>query len=198
MLIGPTDDGLLFAIRFNALPPCWFDGIRGTTLVSCHRHVAPSGKSDSDFRKSCQAPKSKIFRLPFRQIRIISSPSHPRGGALAIVTKRWDGMRWTLAASGAISRRTKRCPRTAKSCGPGAAMLALSLAEQSPRGDGDNKPAHRGEHDISRKAIAQGMSECSPLTCMLVCAFLCATWHTRPRVQRAPGIPCALCFGEGK
>jgi hypothetical protein len=24
-------------------------------------------------------------------------------------------------------------------------------------------------------------------------------WHTRPRVQRAPGIPCALCFeGEDK
>ncbi len=49
--------------------------------------------------------------------------------------------------------------RTAKSCGPGAAMLALSLAEFS-QGDGDNKPAHRGEHEVSRKAIAQGMSEC--------------------------------------
>ena len=23
-----------------------------------------------------------------------------------------------------------------------------------------NKPAHRGEHEVSRKAIAQGMSEC--------------------------------------
>src|SRR6266536_5023053 len=29
---------------------------------------------------------------------------------------------------------------------------------------------------------------------MLVCAFLCATLHTRPRVQRAPGIPCSLFF----
>ncbi len=29
---------------------------------------------------------------------------------------------------------------------------------------------------------------------MLVCAFLCATLHTRPRVQRAPGIPCSLCL----
>ena len=34
-----------------------------------------------------------------------------------------------------------------------------------------NKPVHRGEHVISRKAIAQGMSVCSPLTCMLVCIF---------------------------
>src|SRR6266436_8547578 len=31
---------------------------------------------------------------------------------------------------------------------------------------------------------------------MLVCAFLCATLHTRPRVQRAPGLPCAL-FSSG-
>src|SRR3984885_15620428 len=29
---------------------------------------------------------------------------------------------------------------------------------------------------------------------MLVCVFLCACLHTRPRVQRAPGLPCALCF----
>ena len=33
-----------------------------------------------------------------------------------------------------------------------------------------NKPAHRGEHGVSRKAIAQGMSELPPLPCMLVCA----------------------------
>src|SRR3977135_1078306 len=33
---------------------------------------------------------------------------------------------------------------------------------------------------------------------MLVCAFPCATLHTRPRVQRAPGIPCSLCFEEGQ
>ena len=35
-----------------------------------------------------------------------------------------------------------------------------------------------------------------PLPCMLVCASICLL-HTRPRVQRAPGIPCALCL-EGK
>jgi hypothetical protein len=32
---------------------------------------------------------------------------------------------------------------------------------------------------------------------MLVCAFPCATLHTRPRVQRAPGLPCALCALRG-
>jgi hypothetical protein len=37
----------------------------------------------------------------------------------------------------------------------------------------------------------------SPLTCMLVCVFFVHLLHTRPRVQRAPGVPCALCL-EGK
>src|SRR5216683_3056577 len=32
---------------------------------------------------------------------------------------------------------------------------------------------------------------------MLVCAFSCATLHTRPRVQRAPGFPCALFDSRG-
>ena len=52
----------------------------------------------------------------------------------------------------------------------------------------------RGERGISRKTIAQGMPECLRCTCMLVCAFLCALLHTRPRVQRAPGIPCSLRY----
>src|SRR5258705_11662322 len=33
----------------------------------------------------------------------------------------------------------------------------------------------QGELGISRKAIAQGMPECSDCTCMLVCVSLCAS-----------------------
>src|SRR5439155_8214904 len=51
----------------------------------------------------------------------------------------------------------------------------------------------QGERGISRKATAQGMPECSGCTCMLVCASIYIL-HTRPRVQQAPGIPCALFF----
>ena len=116
---------------------------------------------------------------------------------MAIVTKRWDGMRWTRR------RRAFLCAgRNAAAYGEVVWSwrrdAGVKLCGKCSAGDGDNKPAHRGEHEVSRKAIAQGMSECSPLTCMLVCAFLCAIWHTRPRVQRAPGIPCALCFQEGQ
>ena len=49
----------------------------------------------------------------------------------------------------------------------------------------------QGELGISRQTIAQGMPECSDCTCMLVCASH-YIMHTRPRVQRAPGIPCTL------
>src|SRR5437899_2603658 len=38
-------------------------------------------------------------------------------------------------------------------------MLALSL-RKFPRATVAKKPAHRGEHEVSRKAIAQGMSDC--------------------------------------
>src|SRR5262245_30360016 len=82
---------------------------------------------------------------------------------------------------------------TAESCGPDVAVLALSAREAKLLvGDGGKRAVRRGEHEVSRKAIAQGKPECLRWTCMLVCASLDAQWHTRPRVQRAPGFPCAL------
>ena len=98
---------------------------------------------------------------------------------------RCDGRRWR-------ARRT-RLTRTAKSCGSGAAVLALSSREvKLLAGDGGKKAVHREEHEVSRKAIAQGRPECFRCTCMLVCAFFMRKSHARPRVQRAPGLPCAL------
>ena len=98
---------------------------------------------------------------------------------------RCGGRRWRT--------RRRRRTRTAKSCGPDAAVLASSCARaRASRSDGGKRAVHRGEHEASRKATAQGMPECSDCTCMLVCATLRALLHTRPRVQQAPGIPCAL------
>src|SRR5947209_4177278 len=65
------------------------------------------------------------------------------------------------------------------------------------RGDGGKKAGHRGELEVSRKTIAQGRPECFRWTCMLVCAFLKMHLHARPRVQRAPGLPCALNLCRG-
>jgi hypothetical protein len=61
--------------------------------------------------------------------------------------------------------------------------------------NGGKRAVLRGEHVISRKAIAQGMSDA--LRCPVCsCAHFFYPLHMRPRVQRAPGIPCALCFRE--
>src|SRR5437870_13614716 len=59
------------------------------------------------------------------------------------------------------ARRRARPTRTAKSCGPDAAVLASSCADSFLRGDGGKRAVHRGEHEVSRKAIAQGRPECS-------------------------------------
>src|SRR5215216_4666582 len=55
------------------------------------------------------------------------------------------------------------------------AKLAIRSA-----GDGGKRAVLRGEHEVSRKAIAQGRPECFPLPCMLVCRFVYAS-RTRDR-----------------
>src|ERR1700726_341726 len=58
------------------------------------------------------------------------------------------------------------------------------------------KPGRRGEREISCKPpcregrIASAEPVCS-------CAFSMCILHARPRVQRAPGFPCALYFPGG-
>src|SRR5713101_7165586 len=57
------------------------------------------------------------------------------------------------------------------------------------------EPGHRGEHDISRKTIACGNAGRFRGTRCYSCAFYHYQVHTRPRVQRASGVPHAL-FGR--
>src|SRR6266542_1604637 len=77
-------------------------------------------------------------------------------------------------------------------------MLASSLAEMRPArpglrciihplGDGGKQAGHRGEHEVSRKPFAQGEPD-DPVEPVVHSCALCA----RPRVQSAPGSPCAL------
>ena len=57
----------------------------------------------------------------------------------------------------AKARKTSALSRTAKTCGPGAATLALSSWAMIPRATGAREPVPRGEHAISVNTIAQGM-----------------------------------------
>jgi hypothetical protein len=166
-------------------PPTTIDGFRfacpycidAISIFSKRfKHIALSGKSTSDLQKSCQALRTKIFRFTFPEIRIINrAVSSPRRGvghrhqALG-----WDAVDAFVSARVSVRRMNKSVRRSRVVLTP---RCWRQVGSKCAAGDGDNKPAHRGERDISRKAIAQGMSECSPLTCMLVCAFLCAMAH---------------------
>jgi hypothetical protein len=134
---------------------------------------------------------------------------------LAIVTERWDGMRWTLRhrARDGIAGRDKlrersRCVLTSDAEAYGEVVWTRRLngwrqvfrrsrkpdrarVPNSGRRRGQESPIPRDEREISRRAIAQGMSDC--LRCPVCsCALSFALLHTRPRVQRASGIPCSL------
>ena len=94
--------------------------------------------------------------------------------------------------------------RTVKSCGSDASVVGVKSAEGKSARPGADEPAirrrrgqespiPRGERVISRKAIAQGMSDC--LHCPVCsCAIFLSPLHTGPRVQRAPGIPARNGF----
>ena len=84
-----------------------------------------SGQSVAFFVQPHQK-KFPLRALPKSNLEL--PPSRSSGGALAIVT---DVERDAVDADGADDERRLR--RTAKSCGPDASTLALSLAEASAR-----------------------------------------------------------------
>src|SRR5438034_1098218 len=75
-------------------------------------------------------------------------------------------------------------------------MLASSLWSY-PQVTVAKKPAHRGEHEVSRKAIAQGMSEC--FRCPVCSCAPNAQFGTRDRGCSAhPAFPAPSIFEGGK
>ena len=90
----------------------------------------------------------------------------------------------------------RRFERTAKPCGPDAPTLAFKSRASVREAMVTTKPGHQGEHGISRKAITQGMPDASAEP-VCSCAHPLSPLRTRPRVQRASGIPCAL-VAEGE
>ena len=102
-----------------------------------------------------------------------------------VVTKRWRGMRWTQAVS-----KTNDIDADGKAVWSWRPTLASSPVEFIHKATVANKPDHRGERGISRKPLRRG---CPGASAEPVCS--CAPLlplRMRPRVQRAPGIPCAL------
>ncbi len=152
------------------------------------RHNNPTGKSP----KSLSSPAAKNIPLsPSGKSVIWIRPSHPMRGAgrdrheRAVGCGGRESLRKTNAGRRGRRSRVVPTPRRWR-----------QVRENISRATVARKPGHRGEHEISRKPprresrIASAGPVCS-------CAFFRAFVHTRPRVQRASGFPCALLFSEG-
>ena len=154
------------------------------------RQINTTGKSV----KTCPANCVKIFR--FR-----SRPNHRHNSARLTRLRgardrhervvRCDGRGWRAG-------RARRM-RTAKSCGSDVAVLALRSGEAKLLWDNGGKRAVlREEHEVSRKAIAQGRPECSRCPVCSCAVFVCAN-RTRDRgCSKHPVFPAPSVFEEGK
>jgi hypothetical protein len=110
-------------------------------------------------------------------------------GRFAIVTNVERGRRWTLLVRETNAPASGRRSRVVLM--PRRRHQAGDDCFGSRAGDGDNKPDRRGEHEISRNTIVQGMPESSggPVVTTFVWFFL---YHAKLRASLTPGIPCAL------
>src|SRR5712692_1379388 len=162
-----------------------------------------------------ESPLQKYFASPVGQI-ISTNSRHPTPpqGRIAIVTDAGCGcggrgsvlrarrLRGGLRSVSDQQRADERCcsvrrsrvvltPRRWRQV-RGVASAQPGLDKTYPWTTVANKPGHRGEHEISRKTIACGNAGRFRCTRCYSCAFYQYQVHTRPRVQRAPGIPHAL------
>ena len=115
----------------------------------------------------CQALRRKT--ILFKRILIcrMNSPSPRRHeGRSRDRHATWCGLRWAAAGVRCVEHQAKRWQRTVKSCGPGAATLALRWREFSA-GNGGKKGRSPGRVRISRKTIARGKPGCLGCTCQI-------------------------------
>jgi len=140
-------------------------------------------------RNPVQPLRKKYSALFLTQISCVLRASRPTRGALRTSRNaRWDAM------DAEFAKDDRKRLRTAKSCGPDAPMAGVKFARSSRflRATVTNKLwSRRGEHGISRKPLRrEGRSVSAEPVCS--CAFFYLPLHMRLRVQRAPGLPCAL------
>ena len=110
-----------------------------------------------------------------------------RGGSRSSRTLRWDAVDAERATDERARGGRRSCVVLAPRCWRqvrGKQNLPLMMVAR--------KPGHQGERGVSCKPLRrEGRIASAEPVCS--CAFFCAFLHTRPRVQRAPGLPCALC-----
>jgi len=153
------------------------------SLIRLENVDCPTGKSEPRVRtRRCPAPSRKIFRLTRRanQRYRLRRPARERGVSRSSRTR--VGMRWTRQRQ-ARTASQGRSPVSEQPARGRTALVAYGKTvwsrhpllvpscrwrRRSDRIDEAIKPAatvtrrirRRGEHGISRKAIAQGMPDC--------------------------------------
>jgi hypothetical protein len=73
----------------------------------------------------------------------------------------------------------------------------VKLADLFPTTTAARKPDRRGEHEGSRKTIAQGRPDRCGVPVVTI-SYAQLFLHARLRAPLAPGFPCALCLLEGR
>src|SRR5437868_13474307 len=92
------------------------------------------------------------------------TPRRPRG-RFAIVTECWRGLRWTLRRQASLlaGRNVRSVRRSRVVLAP--RPWRLSMPACAGVATVTKNAAHRGEHEVSRKAIAWGKLGCLGCTC---------------------------------
>ena len=120
--------------------------------------------ANSDFTKLCTKIRNSPLPRSGKSVHNSAQPAPPKG--------RCASSRNVGAGCGGrcgvrrVSRQTKTRQRTVKSCGPGAATLALPAGACS-RITGARKAASPGRSRISRQTIARGKPGCLGCTCQI-------------------------------
>ena len=102
-------------------------------------------------------------------------------------------MRWTRG----LAKDERELSRTAKSCGPGAPMLALSFARTSSANDGGKKPV-TGESSKEAVKPSRRESRIASAEPVCSCAFSCAVCTRDRGCSAHPAFPAPSSQREGK
>src|SRR6266851_8009207 len=138
--------------------------------------------------KPVQSRCEKFSACPVGQISDLTPRVSPERGAARDRHETRGGMRWTRKL-----RLTSAADADGEVVWSWRPDAGVKLAGSIPPMTVARKPVHRGEHEVSRKPLRRE-GRMPPLNLYARVRFLLCTLHTRPRVQRASGLPCALCF----
>jgi hypothetical protein len=164
----------------------------------------------------CPALAQKIFRFFCRANQFYQlAPSFPgkRGGSRVVTNAGWDAVDAAASARKVIAGRARlvsdRPARRTNGAGcvrqnrvvptpvagaklPVADTIQPDAISHQAGSDGDKTNSSPGRARHKPSSHRAGNAGLPPLNLYARVRISLCIWHTRPRVQRAPGIPCSL------